>query len=343
MSRPSRSDCPIPVRLNAWIFSAQVLLNLFQFLVLPAWLLPLSPWWLLALPPLAALTPALWALIHEAIHGNLHPDRARNRQMGRVLCVLFGTPFLVPQTFHLLHHRFNRTEKERIEVYDPGRTGRWRAAAAYYGQLLGGLYFSLLLSPLLFFVPAPHWQTALRRVAHRHPLSNHLLEALTRADAVSAIRRDAVAALGLLALSGLLYALAGHGWAFVAMLSARAFAYSFLDYLYHYGSALGDRLQGYNLALPAWASRGLLHFNHHGCHHENPAIPWVHLQACFHAAAKAPDQAYWRAALAQLRGPITVQEAAVRGKRPAVPAKLRPPNDAAAAADSDLFPPTQPD
>ena len=56
---------------------------------------------------------ALFALVHEGVHGLLHADRRWNRGLAKVLC---AWPILVPyesyRRIHLLHHRYLNTPRD---------------------------------------------------------------------------------------------------------------------------------------------------------------------------------------------------------------------------------------
>jgi len=94
-------------------------------------------------------------------------------------------------------------------------------------------------------------------------------------------------------------------WILAIHFLIRAFCISFLDYLYHYGSPLGDRLHGYNLGLPQWLSPLILNFNYHGIHHRFPALPWRSLEWVFVNEQLVFDSDYLTQAVSQLRGPMT--------------------------------------
>ncbi|MBZ0218642.1 MAG: hypothetical protein K8F25_18950, partial [Fimbriimonadaceae bacterium] len=79
----------IPVAANGWITLLIVLLNLWQFFVLPLFLLPLSIYWALTLIPVILATTTHWSLIHEAVHGHLFPKKRLNELTGRGLAILF--------------------------------------------------------------------------------------------------------------------------------------------------------------------------------------------------------------------------------------------------------------
>src|SRR5581483_425010 len=67
---------------------------------------------------------------------------------------------------------------------------------------------------------------------------------------------------------------------------------------------IGDTFYARNLSLPKAFSAGLLHFNFHGIHHRNPAIPWTGLPVAVRQQRLSFDSGYATAALGQLGGPI---------------------------------------
>src|SRR5262249_10311534 len=138
------ADRSLPVmirtRLNLSLAAVHLLANIFQYFILPLVLLPKSPWWALALVPVAALNNPFWSLIHEGIHDMLHPFRRVNRILGRLLAYAFGAPFLVLRLSHLLHHKLNRSLVEATEIYAPERRTWARAALGYFAHIFGGLY-----------------------------------------------------------------------------------------------------------------------------------------------------------------------------------------------------------
>src|SRR5947207_5347376 len=121
-----RFPAAITAEANIALAAAQLLVNLFQFFILPLFLLPASRWWALALLPVAALNNPYWSLIHEAIHDLLHPSRRVNRAAGRALALFFGAPFLVLRLSHLLHHKLNRSVVEATEIYAPEKCSKSR-------------------------------------------------------------------------------------------------------------------------------------------------------------------------------------------------------------------------
>jgi fatty acid desaturase len=309
----STMPTPIPARLNLALALALLALHAIVLVALPLWLLPLHPAWLALLLPLALLSPTLWSLIHEAIHGLLHPRPGINAGLGRALAIVFGAP-LRPLAFaHLRHHRYNRTSIARDEVYVASRTPRWWAWMDHQLRLNGGLYLAELLLNLLVWLPRgalarmpflrhpPEWPQAApgaQRLAERELLA---------AGARWEMRRDALI---VLTLYGLAFWLFGPWWpALLAALLVRGFLVSALDNAYHHATPLVDparrddtHLFALNLEAGPWVRALLLNMNLHRAHHRNARLPWNALPA--HADRDPRDLPFWRGLRVQWRGPV---------------------------------------
>ncbi len=306
MEKALDRDEAIPAMLNLSLAIIHILSNFCLIFVVPLCLLPLSPWWALALVPMAGLSNSFWSLIHEAIHDMFHPSRRINMMAGRLLAVFFGSPFRLLRLSHLLHHKLNRTPVEGTELYDPEKTSKVRACIGYYFQILGGLYLLEVLSPLLFYLPRRLLNLMKQRFFSRDDLSGLLMRSLMRDDSVTEMRADGLATLGLFASSLYCY---GQYWPMLlGALLFRAFLISFLDNVYHYGTPVNDIFYAENLWLPGWMSRLFLHFNLHGIHHRNPSLPWIVLRRIFREKSMAFESNYFLAAARQLAGPIPLSD-----------------------------------
>jgi fatty acid desaturase len=296
----------IPIALNLGFASFHGAVNLFQFVILPLWLLPKDGRWAWTLALLAMLTNPFWSLIHEAIHDLFHPNRTVNALAGRLLAVLFGAPFRVLRLSHLLHHKLNRLPVEGTEYYDKTKRSKIGAAPGYYFQILLGLYLVEVLSPLYFLLPRSWLKRFKERFLAPNSVSAILMQNWLRADALREIRIDGMFILGLFSISFYCF---GERWPLLlAILAARGFLISFLDNVYHYETPVGDVFYARNLRLSGALERLLLHFNLHGIHHLNPTIPWIALPEAFRLQMGAFAGGYFTAALHQLRGPIALQD-----------------------------------
>jgi fatty acid desaturase len=300
----SRAD--IPARLNLFLGCGYILLNVYQFIILPSCLLPLDVRWALTLVPLALLNNPFWSLIHEAIHDMFHPRQRLNLVWGRALSIIFGSPFRVLRSSHLLHHKLNRTLIEGTEYYDRFNASRWRASCGYYFQILGGLYLVEFLSPLPFYLPRRFLLRFKLRFAERQSISAILFQNWIRNDALREIRTDGLLTFGWFGVALFLY---DQYWPLLlAVLLSRAFLISFLDNVYHYRTPVNEIFYAKNLWLGTPLAKTFLYFNLHGIHHKNPAIPWIRLPQVFQEQSQPFHGNYFSAAARQLSGPVALQD-----------------------------------
>lgn len=302
----NRPENPIPAHANLFLAALHSTVNLYQFLILPAVLLPLGAEWGWTLLPLALLNNSYWSLIHESIHDLFSPNRRRNMLFGRGMSVLFGSPFQIVRLSHLLHHKLNRTPREATEVYERGSPSVAAIAFGYYFQILGGLYLVEILSPMLFFLPRAIIDRFRSRFFRPESVSGILMQNWTRPEILREVRCDGFVIAVWLCVSFYLYA--AYWPLLLGVLAARAFFISFLDNVYHYATPVNQIFYASNLSSPAAWSRLLLNFNLHGIHHRNPAIPWIRLPAAFHEQEASFHDSYFTAAISQLRGPIALQD-----------------------------------
>jgi fatty acid desaturase len=295
-------DRAIPQMGNVALALGFVAINGYQLVGLPALVHRQGARALWFLVPGALLNNTMWALLHEAIHGVLLASRPANHRWGRVLGILFGSPYRLLKESHLLHHKYNRTMIERSDTWDLSRGSAWRGRRVFYGNLLGGLYLQELFMPLMFLLPRDWVVRRARTMFEPATYNGKIAENLLEPRAYAEGRRDTILIWALFALSAGLYG--RWAWVLLVILGFRALSISFLDYIYHYGSPFEDKLHGYNLELPPWMSAWILHFNYHGLHHRNPALSWRKLPRTFREHGRSFDGGYWRAAFRQLRGPI---------------------------------------
>jgi fatty acid desaturase len=307
-----------PAGRNLAIGGAVAALNVAQFVALPLLLLPLHPATALVLVPAALSAPTHWALVHEAIHGSALPDRAWNDRFGRVLAGLFGSPFQLLRLGHLMHHRFNRTPLNRSEVVEPPLRPGCRRRAAYYARLFGGLWLGELLAAALAVLPDIFYRPIVRLAFGDEAPDGRSMWAAARRQLLEEPGRSRMRLDGALITAGLAgsFWLYGPHWPLLAAaLGARALIVSFLDNVYHYGAPLDDVMAGYDLAAPRAVSVALLHFNHHASHHREPSAPWTALPEVARRRGVPVQDSLLRAALAQLRGPLTPAEIAAARTR----------------------------
>jgi fatty acid desaturase len=316
---------PLPEKTNLALAAGFATVQLFQYFGLPLLLLPRSPWWGLLLVPIGLLTPPMWALMHEAVHGILLRGGARNDAAGRGLFILFGSPLHLLRFGHLTHHRYNRMPVDLDDGCDPRHGCGALRALGYYFKLFGGTYVQELFLPLLFWLPR---RALLRMLAVLLPsdepsyvqVREHAEARLVDDPAVlRAVRTDTAAVYALFALAFAAYG--SDGWMLVSALLLRGFFVSFFDNLYHYATPVGERRYALYPDTPVWLQRYLLNFSFHYVHHLHPAVPWNRLAALAAEEGRVPDMGYFAALLRQLRGPVPIDRLAVLTPRNATAPK----------------------
>jgi fatty acid desaturase len=292
--------------LNLVLFACFVLVQGYLLLIFPLYgrTLPAAE---SVLGIAVLLTLPTWSLLHEAIHGNLHPSSHWNRRLGRLLSIFYSAPFAALRCGHLLHHRYSRTE-ELSEAYDPQTTSWSAAVLRHYFVVLGGLYWAEVFVGLLVLLPRGLRKRVENRVSPPGEMSLRFRDRLDQPTVLAETRVDCLLAMALLALSVCLYR---EHWALLlAVLSGRAMLVSFFDNAYHYGTATGHPDKARNHRFPVAASWLVLHFNYHGVHHLYPALPWFKLPAKATEIDAQWAGGFFSAPLRQLRGPIPLPQLA---------------------------------
>ncbi len=122
----------------------------------------------------------LWALLgfvinglvqlsHETWHNNLFPRPWQNILLGNILSLVVGIAYEPLKHDHLMHHKFNRTDKDP-DAFNAGRRS-WLLLLRFYSIVFLGLILSLLYFNI--FYPIQHFS--------RRKLIRHLFVLLTYA------------------------------------------------------------------------------------------------------------------------------------------------------------------
>lgn len=293
---------------NFSLASLFILLQLFQFFILPIYLLPKGTRWDYLVILLAFTITPLWALLHEAIHGIFNSSSRLNRVFGRMLAICFGSPFNILRLTHLSHHKFNRTVTEKgTEIYDPKNVSCFRASIQYFFYIFCGLYLLEVSSIFLFFLPPKVFGRMRSRLLKHGNLQEKWLAAqFADEHVVRQTQIDGLVICAILVLSACCFG--QHCLIFAALLMLRTFLVSFHDNVYHYGTPLGMTVSGHNLFMPRSISRLVLNFNLHRIHHQYPNVPWTQLPEYFIRQSEVYDEHFLTAALNQLRGPIAATD-----------------------------------
>ncbi len=104
------------------------------------------PWWMVVLLALGLsfLYLSIYALMHEALHGGLHPSPSVNRLLGQWCGLPLLMVFDVVRIAHNMHHSFNRCESQCFDYYYQPQQ-RWVKNLFWYGILLGGHWVTTIL------------------------------------------------------------------------------------------------------------------------------------------------------------------------------------------------------
>ena len=296
----------IPSRVNMMFVAAIATANGALFVGLPLASLSGPLLWS-ALVPLVLATVPHWGLIHEAIHRHLHRDARTNEAAGRLLGILFLAPFDALRFGHLSHHALNANPSDRPELFDPELMSRPRAALVFYPRLLFGIYAAEMLSGLVSLLPRRWFRPIVRAVFYEGQpdaarmadrAERHLLDPVR----LRRIRQDALASMGLVTIGVVAW---GSAWPVLALaLVGRGMVVSVLDNAPHYGGAMADPEQGYDMRLARPLAPLVLNANLHGTHHRHPTLPWTALPAAFAADGGRYAGSYFLLPWRQLRGPL---------------------------------------
>ncbi len=242
----------------------------------------------------------LFALLHEAVHGVLHPDRRVNEALGRVLAAMFPTGLGLQRAFHLGHHRRNRTPAEQFDYLRPGDRPLLKRAQWY--AILTGLYWAFVPLGALAYLVSP------RLFRARGLRGTGALARQTSAEAMFAgldgapsgrLRLEILFSLALQAALAAALGLSLGGW----LLCYAAFAvnWSSLQYADHAFSRLDVREGAWDLRVNPLVRLVLLNYTCHRAHHKHPEVPWIHLPR--HVDERAVRPAYLATWLAMWAGP----------------------------------------
>ena len=258
----------------------------------------------------------MFSLMHEAVHGVFHPNPAVNDAAGRIAAAFFPTAFSLQRTFHLAHHRNNRSDCERFDFYAPDEN-RWLKYAQWY-CILSGLYWAA--SPLfcLIYAVTAGWVPWTRLLAAdstfgRQTSAEPFLDSL-RSVAPATVRLDVLLSIAIQAAMIYLLDISVAGW--LLCYACFAINWSSLQYTDHAFSTF-DRHEGaWNLRVNPVVRLIFLNYHHHLAHHREPGRPWTELPHLVRPGDPSPS--FWSIYLRMWAGPRPLPKAT------GAPAKERP-------------------
>lgn len=239
----------------------------------------------------------IFSLLHEAVHGVLHPKKGINETFGRLTAAFFPTGLTFQRICHLGHHRRNRSDVELFDYVLPGES-RLVKAAQWYG-ILTGVYWLLpplaclayLIAPGLF---RPHGGSRLFRQTSADAMLSGFEEAPE-----GKVRLEILASM--LLQAGLWWALDLNFWGWGTCYAAFAINWSSLQYADHAWSERDVHDGAWNLRVNRVVRYLFLNYHHHKAHHQHPNVPWLHLPRYVDPAEERPS--FFRIYLKMWRGP----------------------------------------
>lgn len=218
---------------------------------------------------------SIYALLHEAIHGSFHGNRWVNDCCGRWCAAFFPTSYRLQRSFHLTHHRNNRSETEQWDYLRPG-DNKFIKYAQWY-SILTGLYWAFVpvASLLYLFFPGLLRLATLRDSGlARQTASGEYLSSADKLDETGA-RLDVLFALVFQLAMFKLLGLDFKSW--LLCYGAFAFNWSSLQYADHAFSPLDHTDGAWNLRTHPLVRAALLNYPLHRAHHQHPNASWVEL------------------------------------------------------------------
>ena len=275
--------------------------TLFQLFGLP---FVLRAWGMYAaclLLPIALLQPLHWGLIHEAIHSHLLPNRRTEEFFARLLSVIHWLPYDATRYCHLVHHRFSRHAYDRADEYD-GHGLYALAWLRYRLWLCGGLYWAVLFSPVVAFMPERHRAAVMANAVPIREDGDLKIRRLFVSLAMNAKKqrrtcREFALTLVLYGSSVWLYS---KWWPMlVAVMCGRALWHSIADNVAHHDVALDEPERARNYAMPRLLRILVLNQHLHLTHHRFPRVPWKMLPQMIESSEAIRSESYFHAALRQ--------------------------------------------
>jgi len=290
------ADYPIPARLNLLLaglilIAAIVLLWLSSHLGL-LWAVPLGI-------VFSFLLLSNYALLHEATHDILHPDRRINDSVGMALGWLFPVPFTLLKVTHTVHHCCNRTDHEMFDCYYPG-DNRLVKLIQWYGLMFGIWWYLIPIGSLILAV-MPSW---LRSPPFKQARTTSVLFDDFGPREIAKVRLEIL--FGLLFWAALFYGLELQWQAVLIVYACFAFNWSTRQYVTHAFTPRDVRDGALNLRVSEPERWLLLNGQWDRVHHQHPHISWIHLPKF--GLHEGYDVDYWRHYWRLWKGPCLCTE-----------------------------------
>lgn len=266
----SRSEYPIPARLNLGIATVQ-LVALCSILWAAG---QVHHWWWVALLSLAygVTMNSGYAMLHEAEHNLLHPNPKVNQTVGAILALFFPAPFHLIRQGHIGHHVRNRSDDEAFDLYFEDENRFWKYVQLY-GTLTGMFWVLIYVTNfVVLFKPSI--------ITPRYTRFNRPTEAFLESLNPKYRRLIQIEALAAILLhAGMVYFWTIPLTHYFAVMFGFGLTWSAMQYAHHYGTVRDVQKGALNLRTFGLLDRVWLNHNWHLNHHMNPTMPWVYLSS----------------------------------------------------------------
>lgn len=245
----------------------------------------------------------VYALMHEAIHENLHSNPRVNYFAGCLVSLLFPVSFTFMQVPHEVHHRNNRTNHEMFDYYYPEDNLLIKYAQWY--SILIGIYPPIIPvgSLLMAVVPGVFRLSPWRRARSSSIIFD---DGLFTPAVIRRIRREVLVGIVFWVL---VVQLLNISWTALLVLFAVFWVnWSTRQYVTHAFSPRDVRDGAWNLSVSPIMERVLLNGHWDLVHHQHPGLRWQELPGG--GRYSRPPIPYWRQYLSLWGGPRPNTEAA---------------------------------
>ncbi len=213
---------------------------------------------------------SVYAVIHEAEHGVLHPHPKINEALGVLMALFFPAPYHLIRQGHIGHHQRNRSDDEAFDLWFDGERF-WTKCLQWYSILTGVFWISIVFANLAVLAAPVLFDKKLYRFDRpSFALFDSLNPAYWRLIRLEAVL---VVALHTSIVVGLGIPLARYA----VMYFGFGFSWSALQYLHHYGTERHVTRGARNVWIFPLLDLVLLNHNWHLTHHKHPTVSWRYL------------------------------------------------------------------
>lgn len=213
-----------------------------------------------------------YSIIHEAEHNIALHDKKLNYYLGVMLSVVFGSSFTFIQKAHLNHHKNNRTDYELIDLYYDHRK-RWFKKISFFMINIGFKWISIVIATFAFALLP-------RRIINLFIQNKNDISELVNGTNSNSLRYIKIRIESVITICyhvSMIIFLNLNIVPYLLMYLFHAFIWSSQNYVSHAFSHRSVVHGAHNHKMNPLFRLFYLNFNLHLAHHENPSIPWLHL------------------------------------------------------------------